>query len=234
MENKSTVDLKTPVKPSRLKRRLRSKEDRLNLWLRLILIILALVVFLAAAIFFYKYAQLRNQPPRTYYDLQLRIWQSAVQKHPTSAENHTNLGYIYYKMGNYRRALGEFNTALRYNSKAANAYYYRGLLYEKRGQYSKAIADFKLTAKYIGEGNKFLSLYELGKIYQDKKKYKTAAKYYNQAVKDKPMMWNTFARLGEVYEKLGEDSKALENYKKAARFNPNNSKLKKAISRLSK
>jgi tetratricopeptide (TPR) repeat protein len=58
-----------------------------------------------------------------------------------AAKRH-NLGLVYARTGKLKRAIAEFNTALRIDPGFAPAYYQRGVVYAQAGDYKHAIDDF--------------------------------------------------------------------------------------------
>jgi tetratricopeptide (TPR) repeat protein len=60
---------------------------------------------------------------------------------------YVNRGFTYYRMAKYKKALADFNTALRIVPKNAYAYNNRGLTYEKLGKRELAIRDYRAALK---------------------------------------------------------------------------------------
>ena len=50
---------------------------------------------------------------------------------------------IYYKQEKYKKAITDYNRAIRLNPKYANAYYNRGLTYMAQGNIKKGMSDFE-------------------------------------------------------------------------------------------
>ncbi|HEX21782.1 MAG TPA: tetratricopeptide repeat protein [Actinobacteria bacterium] len=224
------------IKESRFERREREllkQEARLNFWVRIAGMLVILTIFGSVGYGLYYYAQLHNQPPRSYNDLQLRTWQTQVSKNPKNPEAHVNMGAVYYRIGNLDRALREFNITLSLDKKNADAYLYRGRIYKKRGEVKKAIADFRSSIKYSRKETRLFPLFELGDLYEKQKKYKLAIKTYESLITENPIFWNAHYQLAINLEKTGDKKRALSEYQEAAKFNPKNRKLQKAIKRLS-
>jgi len=222
-------------KESRFERREREllrQEARLNFWVRIAGMLIILTIFGTIGYGLYYYAQSRNQPPRSYNDLQLRTWQTQVSKNSKSPEAHVNLGAVYYKMGNLNRALKEFNIVLSLDKKNADGYLYRGRVYKTRGQDKKAIADFRKSVKYSVKETRLFPLFELADLYKEQKKYDSAIKTYEALIAENPIFWNAHYQLAKLLEKTGDKTRALAEYQAAAQFNPKNKKLQKAIKRL--
>ena len=58
-----------------------------------------------------------------------------------------NRGSVYWKKGDYDRALTEFDEAVRLNPKHAETYYWRGLAYVSKQDYDRAIAEYTTAIK---------------------------------------------------------------------------------------
>ena len=54
---------------------------------------------------------------------------------------YNNRGIAYYVLGQYKRAIEDFDVAIQLNRGYANAYDWRGSAYFKLGQYANADAD---------------------------------------------------------------------------------------------
>ncbi|MCK4268367.1 MAG: tetratricopeptide repeat protein, partial [Actinomycetia bacterium] len=74
--------------------------------LRVALVLMLVLIVAFAGYFLLKFFQERNRPPRTYYEYQLAIWKNSLERYPKSPDVHTNLGYIYLKMGEDGKGVG--------------------------------------------------------------------------------------------------------------------------------
>lgn len=231
---------RSPARESRLarsdrkSRRASEGSDKILKLMKVAIFLMMAAIFALGAILLFRWAKVQNEPPKSFYDLQLRKWQATVEKDPTNALAHVNLGYVFYQQGNDRAARGEFNTALQYDEKNPMAYYYLGMIDKRSDNADSALDNLTMSFKMANGTNKLLPAIELGGIFEKKKEYKKAAMYYEAAVSTGGMYWNANFGLARVYEKLGKKSKALAQYKEAAKFNPDNGVLKSAIKRLSK
>lgn len=216
----------------RRERELLQQEARLNFWVKIAGMLVILTIFGSVGYGLYYYAQLRNQPPRSYNDLQLRTWQARVSKNPKDPEAHVNLGAVYFKMDNMNRALQEINLALSLDKKNADAYFYRGRVYKERGEDKKALADLRKSVKYSQKEARLSPLFELAGLYTKQKKYDSAIKAYEALIAENPIFWNAHYQLAKILEKTGDKTRALAEYQEAAKFNPKNKDLQKAIKRL--
>ena len=62
---------------------------------------------------------------------------------PRLAEAYFNRGVAYHALGQYQRAIQDYDQALRLNSAFADAYLNRGKAYEALGQPQRAWEDFR-------------------------------------------------------------------------------------------
>ena len=207
----------------------RTKKESLLAFLALLLIIL---IGAAAVLLIYRYVEQRNEPPKTYYDFQLQRWRAVLKQKPKDPGVHTNIGYIYLKMGKDSRALSYFNRALELEPKYVPALYNKGMHLKDTGDKEQAIIYLKKAAKNAVVENKYLALFSLGEIYRDNKEYDRALTYFIQAKEDNALIWNVYEELGRLYERKGNDGEALTNYETALKFNPDNESLKNKVEEL--
>lgn len=200
----------------------------------LALLVSALIVVtgLAIAFFMYKYISEQNAPPKTYYDYQLRVWRSMLDKSPKDPAVHTNLGYVYMKIGDEAKGLSYFNGALKLDKNFVPALYNLGMYYKKQGRKSEAVSYLTKAGKQAVKGNKYLAYYSLGELYLKDKDYDKAIEATRQSLADNATIWNSYDQLGRIYEAKGDKAQALENYKQALTFNTGSEKLKQKVDKL--
>ncbi len=100
------------------------------------------------------------------------------------AITYSNRGIAYNNMGNYDRAIADYDTAIKLNPKFANAYNNRGFAYYRKRQYDRSIADYdnaiKLNPKYArAYGNR-------GVAYYRKRQYDRAIADFRKAIELRP------------------------------------------------
>jgi len=220
--------MENTVKADTRKRKYTQQERMLAILVSALIIITGL----AAAFFIFKYISERNAPPRTYYDYQLRIWRSMLEKSPKDPAVHTNLGYVYMKKGDEATGLSYFNQALKLDKNFVPALYNIGMYYKKHGRKEQAVSYLERAGKQAVEGNKYLAYYSLGELYVKDKEYDKAIESIKLSLDDNPTIWNSYEQLGLIYESRGDKTQALENYKKALSFNTGNDNLKRKVDKL--
>ncbi len=174
--------------------------------------------------------------------------QSAASNSITNSNNvsvaYYDQGNFYYKLGNYKGAIENFNQALELNPKDAKAYLNRGNAHYEVAKYSgdndtgygKAIEDFNQalrlnpqeTEAYFKRG---VVRYENAKYSKDPvQEYKAAIADFNQTLRLNPKDARVYVRRGLVRSKLAEyrgfngigyGKAAIEDFNQALRLNPN-------------
>ncbi len=218
----------------RLERHFQRSEERGNRRLRIAIFVVFLMIFLILAGGLFRYLQMRSERPRSNNEFQIQIWKTEVSRNPDNPRPHINLGYLYNKVGQTDRAYYELNTAIGLDKNNPVAWYYLGLVDLKKGDKKEAVSDLKKAVKLAATGDKYLPLFKLGEVYAKDKKYTKAISYFKKSAEDQPIMWNSHYELAVLYEKTGEDEKALSEYKVAHEFNESDRKINEAIKTLSK
>jgi tetratricopeptide (TPR) repeat protein len=91
-----------------------------------------------------------------------------------------NIGLIYYKQGQYDKALAAFNASISSTSAKADAFYLRGETYTAMGKYDAAIADYQSAIERFASYD--LAYQGLGYAYYKTAQYDKAAEALNQAI----------------------------------------------------
>lgn len=107
----------------------------------------------------------------------------AIELHPANATAYSGRGLSYLKLGNYYRAITDFNNAIDLNHpKMADVYFRRGMTYNELGKYQQAIKDYNKTIELNPEDGQayffrgIVYMNHLLNYHQAYKDYKTAAR----------------------------------------------------------
>jgi tetratricopeptide (TPR) repeat protein len=76
----------------------------------------------------------------------------AIALDPNNPQQYVDLGGVYYQLGQYDKAITEFQAAANLKQDYANAYYNLGHAYEQKGQFDQALQAFQ-TVKQLVSGN---------------------------------------------------------------------------------
>lgn len=141
------------------------------------------------------------------------LWSDAIEKAPKKARPYNGRGLVYYRQGNFDKALEDFNKALEINPDFTLALQNRGNLYQKREEYEKAIEDFtKITKidKYNRSvyNNRANSYYKTGQYQKAIADYIFFLKVYDDFAPG-------YINLGNCYMELQKYQAAINNYRKA-------------------
>jgi len=102
----------------------------------------------------------------------------------TLAVAHNNRGNAYVKLGQYDRALQDFDQSIKINPGYVKAFNNRGVAYQKKGDIARAIKDFdsaiKLDAKYAG------AFVNRANAYSKTGEYSRATRDYDEAIRIEP------------------------------------------------
>lgn len=174
----------------------------------------------------------------TYYENQLKnaeqILSTAQSKGNKEGEAlaYANIGFIYFKGGDYNKAIINLNRALKIKPKDHVVLYWIGMSYFEKDDLKEAEKHLLRAAENATRLKKGLPLYDLGRLYEKQNKYDKAIEAYEKSINDNTKMWNPHANLAKLYEKKGNNALALKEYENAYQYNSEDKALKKAIDRL--
>ncbi|MBI5888385.1 MAG: tetratricopeptide repeat protein [Deltaproteobacteria bacterium] len=144
----------------------------------------------------------------------LSLWSRTIEIFPDSIPViHLSRGREYLKMGDFKRAIMDFDIAIGIYPDYGDAYTARGRAYGQSGEREKAVRDFnraielnpKDAASYHDRGVTYLNGGEYGKAAEDIKKSIELAPDHGMA----------YLNLGLAYVGLGDRELAAINFKKA-------------------
>ena len=130
-----------------------------------------------------------------------------------------NRGIAYRHLGEYRRAIEDYDQTLRLDPNFALAYNNRGNAYVDLGEYRRAIEDYDQTLRldpnfalaYSNRGNAYVYLGDPARGIED----------LDQALRLNPELSGAYNNRGNAYANLGEYRRAIEDYDQTLRLDPN-------------
>lgn len=196
----------------------------------------AIVVFLAVAVLIviagftvgelYFWGKHAEENP---VDLDIKYMTELVAKSPDD-KNLVELGWLYYRKGDYQRAVEVLSRAVKLNRLNPAAHFNLGLTYQEIKLLDKAEAEFIKTLELDPESK--YAYFALGKLYFSQEKWDEAAEQFKLASQKDPVSVENFFWLGQAYEKQGFRKEALAAYRKALDRVPNYTQAREAYYRL--
>ena len=166
-------------------------------------------------------------------DLQREIqqWEAAVDEAPGNDWAHAGLGMALLVAGRDGDASTEFEQALTLNAKNWVALYQLGLL-TRESDPVRAADLLEQAARYAPRSSKSAPLVALGNIALARGDAEEARSVFRRAIADAPFLIDPHVGLARALEQLGDAKDALEQYREAARYDPNNPQVNEAIDKL--
>ena len=188
------------------------------------------------------------------YDLAIDYYTRCLKSVDLSIGNqaifYNNRGEVYYRKGEYDRAIADYDQALRLDPDFAFAYNGRGSVYIRKGAYDRAIADIDQALRldpdfalaYNNRGSAYFHkgeydraieyLYDLeeirkawpyngrGSVYYRKGAYDRAIADFDQALRLDPDYALAYNGRGNAYTGKGEHDRAIADFDQALRLDP--------------
>lgn len=135
-----------------------------------------------------------------------------------NANLFNSLGVCYAQLGRYKRAMDYFENALNLDRDNIMAYYNLASAYAKSGLTEKSFSTLEDAIKL--KGDSFDILFQMGRLLQEKKRPDEAARYIEKAAECSDAKSFVHRYLGEIYLQLDLKEKAMSEFKKAVKVNP--------------
>lgn len=151
----------------------------------------------------------------------LTLWSEAIRQYPKSTPLiYNNRGLAYRKLGDFPRALEDFDASFSVNPSYWNTYLRRGLAYGDMGRYEDAIADFDMAVRLKPDYARAYYYLAIAKF--NLKRYPEVLEDLTKAIVFQPDFTDAYHKRGLVNLTLGAYANAMEDFKKAASLEPNN------------
>jgi len=152
-------------------------------------------------------------------------YEKTIKIEPKHANAHYNLGSLYFAKNNIRKAEECYQIATNLNPMHLNASFGLGLIFNQKEEIEKSINFFNRAIKI--QPKDFRSYNNLGVIYEKLGDIEQAKIYYKKVldlVSKHPGAYNNLANinLANIYVMEGKNEEAIEHYKEALKFIPNN------------
>ncbi len=153
-----------------------------------------------------------------YIDYCTRAIKSANLSNEHLASILYNRGWRYGRMGEYDRAVADFDRAVELKPDFAEALHDRGLAYERMGEYDRAVADYGEAIRVKPDYAQ--AFFDRGFVYHHTGQDDRAIADYDEAIRLKSDYADAFRERGHVYYRKGEHDRAIVDYEQAIRLDP--------------
>lgn len=159
------------------------------------------------------------------YESAIRYFDSSLETLPVLPSLFENRLEIYFcrgtsnsYLGQYERAIQDYNQAIQIRPQLAEAYYNRGLTYYYLGEYEDAIQDYGQAIQINPQFAE--AYYKRGVVYDNLGQYEDAIQDYNQAIQINSQFAEFYYNRGVVYNDLGQYERAIQDYDQTIQIDP--------------
>ena len=153
----------------------------------------------------------------------------AIRLNSKYASFYNNRGIAYEKLKEYDKSLADFDVALELDPRYATALYNRSLTYFDKAEYERAIVDLKSAIEIQPLNPELFN--QLAWIYLKIGSASEGLTYANRSLTLKPSA-NAYDTRGAIYEKIGNETLAVDDYRHALILDPSFSRSDQSLKRL--
>jgi tetratricopeptide (TPR) repeat protein len=119
------------------------------------------------------------------YEAAIELYKRSIETYPT-AEAHTFLGWVYSFQNRYDEAIDECLEAIRVDETLGNPYNDIGSYLLAKGDYYGSVRWFKRALLAPRYESYAFPHFNLGRVYEMRRKYLAAARHYGLAIEQQP------------------------------------------------
>ena len=146
----------------------------------------------------------------------LEYLSQAIRLDPTYSDAYNSRGALYFSLGEYRRAIVDYDRAIHLTPDFSSPYGNRGVSYRYLGEYQKAIADYTQAIRL--DPQKAMAYYHRGNAYCELEKYQKAIADYTQAIDLDSNYATAYLQRGTAYARLNKHQIAIDDFSRAIRL----------------
>ncbi|BFU78735.1 hypothetical protein ALC152_19500 [Arcobacter sp. 15-2] len=147
------------------------------------------------------------------YNEAIKLYLYGVKIYPLNYNAFNNLGILYEKLGDTKKAIMAYKNAVRVNPKFAKAINNIGVILYKEKNYDKSAKIFQIA---LDTDPSYYEVYSnMGAALNKAKKYEEAIKSLQTAIEKMPKHSGAYTNLGNVFNKLHEYKKASKCHEKS-------------------
>lgn len=156
--------------------------------------------------------------PETPEEPQVEAAELPITSPDIQAADYCHRAAIYLNMGEYDKAIHEYDRALELDPAHVQAYHDRGLAHVQRQQYTEAIADFSEVIALNPQHTD--ACYNRGLVYARQNAFDQALADYDQALALDPDNALIYNSRGNVHYNTKDYARAIADYDQAIQHNP--------------
>ena len=139
-------------------------------------------------------------------DVAITQFQSLIDSNPHDLDGYYGLGLAYRKMGRFDKSMEVLQHAHSLAPKDPDVSRELGIVYFLSGKVDQAIENLEAIRSTSGEGqdNDLMTLYYLGRGYQEKGDFGKALPLFLKVQKEEPEFIDVYHHLGSVYGRTGQ------------------------------
>jgi tetratricopeptide (TPR) repeat protein len=149
-----------------------------------------------------------------------KLYRQILDENPIHPDALHLLGLLTYQQGEYDRARGFIENAIRQDKNNSLYHYNLGLACEKSGNLEDAVQAYRqaihLKSNYVEARS------NLGNVYREQGNFDAAIATFEEVIQIKPDYASGFNNLGVVFKEKHDLDRAIEAYQHALRLNPQN------------
>jgi len=148
----------------------------------------------------------------------IELLNKAINIDPGYFGDYCNRGIAHADLGQYDRAIQDYDQAIRLDPNHGISYGNRGSTYTDLGQYDRAIQDFDQAIRL--DPNHSIAYCNRGATYAKLGQYDRAIQDYDQAIRLDPNDADAYYNRGVAYAHLDQHDRAIQDYDQAIRLDP--------------
>ena len=148
----------------------------------------------------------------------IKLYTASLTFNPRIVEDYIKRGSAYSYIGEYDKAIVDFNQAIKFKPDYAKAYYSRANAYRDKVDFDKAIADYTKVIEL--KPNYAEAYYNRGKLYVEDDMYDKAIADFSRAIKFEPKHADAYGYRGALHRDKGEYDRAIEDFSMQIKLQP--------------
>ena len=149
----------------------------------------------------------------------IKLYTASLTFNPKIVEDYIKRGNAYSYIGEYDKAITDFDQAIRLKPHYAKAYYNRGNAYRDKVDFDEAIKNYTKAIELKSDYAE--AYYNRGKLYNEVDEYDKAIEDFSAVIRLEPERVDAYNYRATVYRDKGDHDKAIEGFSDVLELYPN-------------